>query len=93
MAEIPSYFVGRVAKLPPMLVSEWTLVFIAILAIVPSLFIPIPLWAYALYYPVLAVVACVVGVQLVVAAFHDMVRKTRSAAAEARTRPGRLFRR
>lgn len=54
--------------------SEWILVSIGLLAIVAPVIIPI--WAYAIYYPVLAIASGLIGARLVVDAFHQMTSHT-----------------
>ena len=70
----------RIAKLSRVKVSERTLVLIAFLAILLPLVVTVPIWIYAIYYPVLAVVAGLLGARLVVEAFHEMVSQRRPNA-------------
>jgi len=58
--------------------SEWILASIALLAILAP--VVIPMWAYAIYYPVLAIVSGLIGARLVVDAFHQMMSDTHRAS-------------
>ncbi len=65
----------EIARASSVRIPEWTLPLIALLALVPlSVSLPfIPLWAYVIYYPLLAIAAGFLGARLVVDAFREVV--------------------
>ena len=66
---------AEIARASSIRIPEWTLPLIALLALVPlSVPLPfVPLWAYVIYYPLLAIAAGVLGARLVLDAFREFV--------------------